>query len=155
MKRNLMKLMTMGTLAAGMIFAQAQTPAQPANPPAGRHGFTARHRANLAQKLNLTDAQKQQAKAIFQQTRQSTQALRQQLKDNHQALAAAIKANNTAEMQRLSTVQGTLMGQMAAARSQAKAQVYALLTPDQKAQADQLQMQRHQHFQNRQKRNNG
>jgi Spy/CpxP family protein refolding chaperone len=152
MKRNMMKLMTMGTLAAGMMFAQAPTPAQPANPPAGRHGYMARHRANLAQKLNLTDAQKQQAKAIFQQTRQSTQALRQQLKENRQAMAAAIKANNTADMQRLSTVQGTLMGQVLAARSQAKAQVYSLLTPEQKAQADQLQQQR---FQTQHHRKNG
>jgi Spy/CpxP family protein refolding chaperone len=97
------------------------------------------------QALNLTDSQKQQAKAIFQQTRETTKPIADQLKQNHEALTAAIKANNVAQIDSLSAQQGTLRGQLLAARSEGRAKFYALLTPDQKAKADQM----HQQFKQR------
>ena len=154
MKTRLMKFAAAAALATGMVFAQ--TPSPSPTPQAGRHHFLQQHMARIAQQLNLTDAQKEQAKAIFQQTRQTAQPVRQQLKQNRQALAAAVKAANDPQIQNLSQMQGNLMGQMVAIRSQAAAKFYALLTPDQRTKADQLRQQFQQRLHNRwSQRNNG
>jgi Spy/CpxP family protein refolding chaperone len=94
-------------------------------------------RRRIAQALNLTDAQKQQAQAIIQQTRQTVQPLRQQSKQNRQALMAAIQAGKgDVEIHQLALTQGNLAGQLAAARLEALAKFYSTLTPEQRAKAD-------------------
>ncbi len=133
-------------LAAGMVFAQAPTttPAQPATPQAreGRHGFVRRHLEHIAQALNLTDSQKQQARTIFQQARQSAQPIRQELKQNREALASAVKnGQGDTEIQKLSTEQGRLLGHLVAIRTEASAKFYQMLTPEQRAKADQMHEQ--------------
>jgi Spy/CpxP family protein refolding chaperone len=117
-------------LAAGMVFAQA--PSSTAQP---RPRAVVRQR--IAQALNLTDAQKQQAQAIIQQTRQTLQPLRQQAKQNRQALMAAIQAGKgEVEIHQLALTQGNLAGQLVAARMEALAKFYSTLTPEQRAKAD-------------------
>jgi periplasmic protein CpxP/Spy len=137
MKRNWMKFAAAGTLAAGIVFAQV-APKVPAGQ--GTHSFARRAMGHqrMIQALNLTDAQKQQAKAIFQQSRQSVQPVMQQLKQNREALQAAVKANDTAKIDQLSATQGQLRGQVMAARAEAMAKVYQILTPEQRAKAEQL-----------------
>jgi Spy/CpxP family protein refolding chaperone len=156
MKSNLTRFAAVAALAAGMSFAQQATPAPqpaPAKPMAGMH---ARIRNRMMQNLNLTDAQKQQAKAIFQQARQTAQPIRQQLQQNREAMAAAVKANDTARIQSLATTQGTLRGQVMAIRAQALAKFYSGLTPDQRAKADQMHQQFRQRLeQRRAQRTNG
>jgi Spy/CpxP family protein refolding chaperone len=144
MKQQIVKFATVAALAAGMALAQA--PATPAAPAQGKgnHAWTARkgaRRQRMMQALNLTDAQKQQAKAIFQQAKQNSQSIRQQLKQNREALAAAVKADDVARIHSLAAQEGTLKGQMLGIRSEAMAKFYGTLTPDQKAKADQLHQQ--------------
>ena len=85
MKKNWIKIAAAGVLAAGLVFAQT-TPANPqakTQPPAQTHKRFARRgmmRHRMMQQLNLTEAQQQQAKAIFQQARQSAQPVVQELK---------------------------------------------------------------------------
>jgi Spy/CpxP family protein refolding chaperone len=93
--------------------------------------------------LNLTDAQKAQAKSIFQGARQSAQPVRQQLMETRKSLRAAIKANDAAQIQQLSATEGHEIGQLAAIRGSAFAKVYQTLTPDQKQKADALEQARH------------
>src|SRR5882672_7891191 len=62
--------------------------------------------------LNLTDAQKAQAKSVFQEARQSAQPVRQQLMETRTSLRAAIEANDTAQIQQLSATEGTEIGQL-------------------------------------------
>ncbi|HWB85205.1 MAG TPA: Spy/CpxP family protein refolding chaperone [Bryobacteraceae bacterium] len=160
MKRHLMNFATVAALAAGMAFAQAP-PAAPAtgSRPAqtGKHArrFMRWHR--MAKALNLTDAQKQQAKSIFQEARQTSQPLAQQLKENRQALMAAVKAGKSdAEIQQLSATQGSVLGQLIAVRTTAASKFYATLTPDQRTKADQMQQQFRQRMgQHRNHPNNG
>ena len=110
--------------------------------------------ARIAQQLNLTDTQKQQAKTIFQQARQTAQPVREQLKQNRQALAEAAKAGNgEAAIQQLSARQGNLLGQMVAVRTEAFAKFYATLTPEQRTKADQLRQQFQQRMLSRQHSN--
>jgi len=145
MKRNILFLAGAAIVATGMIYAQA-TPGTTAPGPQ-RHPFMARRAARVANELGLTDAQKDQAKALFAQARQSAQPLRAQLRENRQALAAAVKAGNEADIQRLSQTSGTLQGQLTAIRTEAMSKFYASLTPEQKAKADQLRQQRRARWQ--------
>jgi Spy/CpxP family protein refolding chaperone len=93
--------------------------------------------------LNLTDAQKTQAKSIFQGARQSAEPVRQQLIETRKSLRAAIKANDTAQIQQLSAAEGKEIGELTAIRGSAFAKVYQTLTPEQKQKADALEQARH------------
>ena len=141
MKTHLTRFAAVAALAAGMAFAQAPaTPAAPQSAPdtaATAPRAAMRHR--MLKALNLTAAQKQQAKTIFQQNKQSVQPIAQQAKQNRAALAAAVKANDTTQIQQLATQQGSLQGQVLAMRSESMAKFYATLTPDQRAKAEQIQ----------------
>src|SRR6476469_5554720 len=113
MKQHLIKFATVAALAAGM--AMAQTPAAPPNPATPRAGraWTAHRgaiRQRMMQALNLSDAQKAQAKTTFQQARQNAQPLAQQLKQNRESLAAAVKANDVAQIHSRAAQQGNLRG---------------------------------------------
>ena len=92
----------------------------------------------MLNELNLTQAQKQQAKSIFQSARQTAQPLTQQLHQDRAALRAAIEAGDNARIQQLSTEMGGLRGNVIAARSQAMAKFYGVLTPDQKTKAQEF-----------------
>lgn len=155
MKHNLMKFATIAAMTAGMALAQ-QAPANPpasANTPAHRP-FARMHR-QMAKALNLTDAQKQQAKAIFQETRQRTQPIRAELRQNRKAMSEAIKADNKADIQKLSKTDGELMGRLLAARNEAKAKFYSLLTPEQRATAQKLHAQFRQRMEQRREQRRG
>src|SRR4051812_46405967 len=136
MKLTFVRFATVAAMAAGMALAQA--PAAPAHPRAGRMIAGQAMRGRMLQALNLTDAQKQQAKSVMQQAKQNAQPLRTQLKANREALAAAVKANDVAQIHSLAAQQGNLQGQLLGIRSEARAKVYATLTPEQKAKADEM-----------------
>jgi Spy/CpxP family protein refolding chaperone len=139
MKLTIARFATVAAMAAGM--AIAQTPAPTAGqdqPRAGKRMAKQAMRGRMARALNLTPAQKEQAKAIHQQARQKAQPLAKQLKANREALAAAVKANDVAQIHSLSAQRGNLQGQLLGIRSEARAKVYATLTPEQKAKADQI-----------------
>ena len=137
-----MRFSVVVALAAGMVCAQApSTTAQ-----LGSAKTAVRPRAvvrqRIAQALNLTDAQKQQAQAIIQQTQQTVQPLRQQSKQNRQALMAAINAGKgDVEIHQLVLTQGNLAGQLVAARAEALAKFYSMLTPEQRAKAALMRQQ--------------
>jgi len=160
MKRHLLKFATVAALAGGMAFAQAPAtaPAPSTYQPqaAGRAGkLRAAIRHRLVQALNLSAAQKQQAKAVFQQAKQDAQPIAQQLKQNREALTAAVKANDVSQIQTLSAQQGNLRGQVLAIRSEAMAKFYSSLTPEQRAKADQIQQKIMQRLMQLRKANNG
>ncbi len=125
----------------------------------GSKGMRGNHLAFLANALNLTDAQKAQAKVLFQDARQKSQPVRQQLQSARQNLEQAIKTDNQAGIQTAANSMSQLQSQLIVIRSGAMAQFYQQLTPDQKAKADQLEsqfkgrfkngmMMRHQGFRN-------
>ena len=147
MKPNLMKIAAAATLAVGMAFAQSAAPTPKTESQSKARPFARGPWAHerMMNQLNLTAAQKAQAKTIFETARQNAKPLRDQLMQNHQSLWAAVKANDTAQIQKLSTEQGNLHGQLAANRSLAMAQFYQILTPEQRAKADQM----HQNMQTR------
>lgn len=153
MQRNVIRLASVAALAAGMAFAQGPAPRPRAQQggPAMRMVLGGTMPQWVLRQLNLTDSQKQQAKAIFQDARQSSQPLQVQMKPNRQALTAAVKQNNGPQIQQLSVAIGNLQGQLLSIRSEAMAKFYALLTPDQQAKLDQAQRRFGQGWQRQQR----
>jgi len=138
-----MTLIGTGALAAGLLLAQ---PAMGRR--AWRNGGAApgepAHRglAFIAGYLNLTADQKTQAQAIVEDARTQVQALAPQLKDQRQAIRDAAKNNaddNTIQL--LATKQGELHSQLAAIRIKSMVKFYKMLTPEQKAKAEELRGQ--------------
>jgi Spy/CpxP family protein refolding chaperone len=140
MKNSIVRFAGMAALASGMMFAQAPAPpSQPQSPAQRWQQRRGRMFDRMAARLNLTDAQKEQARAIMQSARQSGRPIAQQLKQNRLALRDAVKAGKSdADIDQLAASTGTLMGQATAIRTKAFAKVYALLTPEQRTKADQL-----------------
>jgi len=93
----------------------------------------------LAGYLSLTEAQKTQAKAIFDAAATASETARGQAQTANEALRTAVKANATdAEFDRLGAALGAVEGQMAAIQAKASAKFYALLTAEQKAKYDEM-----------------
>jgi Spy/CpxP family protein refolding chaperone len=145
-------------LAGGMLLAATPEVSTQPNTPAPQHQRWQRRSAWIANYLNMTDAQKAQAKAEFQAARASMQPVRQQLSQLRQQMMQAVKANDTAQIQQLSAQEGSLRGQLLAAHSEVLAKVYSNLTPAQRAKADQLpahfRQMRERRMQNRQNGSN-
>lgn len=120
----------------------------------GKRGHRGGHKGMgmMFRGLDLTDAQKEQMKAIGQANRESTKSLRDQMKANGEQLAQAT-ANGTfneAQVQAIAQQQGVLHAQMIVAREKVKSQMFAILTPEQKAKAAEMKEQFKQKMQERQ-----
>ena len=105
----------------------------------GRHGMMGER---LAEKLNLTDAQKEQIRAIKQETREQNAAFFQSLRQTRQDLRAAREANDTAKLDALKGTLESQHAQMKQIRDAENAKISALLTAEQNAKWQQLQAQR-------------
>lgn len=155
MKNNWLRFAAATAIAGGMILGAQEMSNPPAPPAAQQHQRGAR----MARYLNLTPAQQAQAKAEFQAVRQSTMPIRQQLKQIHAGLFQAVRANDTARIDQLSAQAANLKGQISAMRNEARAKLYTMLTPEQRAKADQLpahlRQMRQRRMQNQQNPNNG
>lgn len=82
--------------------------------------------------LNLTAAQQEQAKPLFNNERDATKNLFDSMKQAEDALTAAEKSNQPdSELDRLANAVGAVHAQMAAIHAKAMARFYAMLTPDQ------------------------
>lgn len=91
----------------------------------------------LAGYLSLTDAQKTQAKAIFDAAATSLETLSGTAASARDALTAAVKASATdSEIDRLAAAVGTVHGQMAGVNAKAMVKFRGILTAEQKAKLD-------------------
>jgi Spy/CpxP family protein refolding chaperone len=127
----------------------AQTPATPKAPsdsgyhrggrpqgefrrgPGGREG-----RGFFARDLNLTEAQKAQAKAIRQKYQPQNQALRDRAKPFMEAARAARQKGDTAAVRSNMAQAGQVMQSGQSIRTQEMAEFRAVLTPEQQAKFD-------------------
>lgn len=148
MKIIVTRVLGAGILAAGLMAAQAPPPAAPQQPgqmQMGRGMMRGRGMmmnrgmmmGRMAQRLNLTDAQKTQAKEIFQAARESAKPVAADLATARKALRDAVKANAPdPQLDQLSAKVGTLEGQLTAIRTKAFSKFYnTVLTQEQRDQA--------------------
>jgi Spy/CpxP family protein refolding chaperone len=150
MKNNLIRLATVAAMAGGMAFAQApaKMPQQP--PAAHRMERRGEFHEQMMQALNLSDTQKQEAKAIFGQARETSKPYREELKQNREAMFAAIKADDSARIHTLASKEATSRAKMVEIRSDAMAKFYTKLTPEQRVKFDQFHQQMKQRWEQRQ-----
>lgn len=116
----------------------------------GRGEFGAR----FAEKLNLTEAQKEQIKTIRTNNREQNKAFFEQSRETFQQFREAKKANDTAKLEQLKPALEKQRAQMKAFRDAERQQILALLTPEQRTKFDALQAEREaRHGQRGQRRN--
>jgi Spy/CpxP family protein refolding chaperone len=137
MKNTWLRFAAAAAIAGGMLLAAQEVDSQPA-PPAVAQPHRHDGGARLARYLNLTPAQRAQAKAEFQAAHQSAQPIRRQLKQVRLAMFQAVRANDTAKIDQLSAQEAGLKGQISAMRHEAFAKLYSTLNPEQRAKADRL-----------------
>lgn len=101
--------------------------------------------------LDLTDAQKEQMKAIAEASRESSKTLHDQLRANREQLAKVTEngAFDEVQVQALAQQAGVLHAQMIVAKERVKSQMFAILTPEQKAKAAELKEQSKQRMEAR------
>ena len=116
----------------------------------GRHG-RGQMGAKMAEKLNLSDAQKQQLKDMNQSFREQNKPLFQAFRQNMKDLRAAKQSNDTAKADSIKATLQSQRAELKQLRQQQQQRFLSILTPDQRAQFDQLKAERaarraqHQH----------
>ena len=128
-------------LGASLAFAAPQNPNGQWQGHKGHHGFMSE---KMAQKLNLSDAQKAQVKEIKMQSREENKAFFESARSTFEAYRAAKQANDTAKLQQLQPAVDANKAQMKAIREQERAKILSVLTPDQRAQLDAMRAQHQQ-----------
>ncbi len=137
-------LIAFAAVLMGSVIAKSQTAddAQPAPPMHGHHigmGMEG-HMHFLAAKLNLTDDQKTQMKAIFQKEKPNMQPLHQQERQIDQQLRQYVEGNfDQAKVAALAGQKAQIQAQITVEETKIHNQLYQLLTDDQKAQLKQME----------------
>jgi periplasmic protein CpxP/Spy len=101
----------------------------------------------FAQKLNLTDAQKQQVRDLNKSFRQDNEAFFKSFRQTMQDYRAAKEANDTAKLGALKSTVESQRAQMKQLRDAQEQKILPILTPDQRAQYQALKAEaaaRHQ-----------
>jgi Spy/CpxP family protein refolding chaperone len=136
MKNTLLGLAMM--IAISSVVALAQDPRQEdfGRDPQGRRPTRI---DLLTRRLDLTDAQQQQARTIFSASDEARRELWKSLEKAREDLNNAVKTGATdQQIDKVAGAVGTLMGQLAANEAKARAKFRAILTPEQRQRFDEL-----------------
>jgi len=153
-----MKKFTIGFLVFAMVaiitvFAFAQRGDK------GKHerGFGHRGFERMAEKLNLTDAQKAQVKQISEASRAKVKPLRENMRANRQQLKSLTENEpfNEAQVQTIANQQGAIAAQIIVEKERTKWEIFQILTVEQRAQAKQLKEQMEERFKGRFNKSDG
>jgi len=98
--------------------------------------------ARFAEKLNLTDAQKQQWKAVQESFRQDNKAFFAESRQTREDFRAAMKAGDTAKANSLKATMESQRAQMKQLRAAMEPKLTAILTAEQRAQYDTMKAER-------------
>ena len=128
----------------GSVIAKSQTAEDaPPAPPMHGHGMEMGmegHMQFMAAKLNLTDDQKTQMKAVMQKERPTMQPLHQQEHQIDQQLRQYVEGNfDQAKVAALAGQKAQIQAQLTVEETKIHNQLYQLLTDDQKTQLKQME----------------
>lgn len=156
MKKFITGFTVFALVAIGTILAFAQKKSDGGGKWGGR-GFGGHHRGGferLAEKLDLTDAQKEQVKQITEASRAKIKPLMESVRANRQKMET-LTANgqfDEAQIQTVAQEQGAISAQLIVEKERAKWQIFQILTDEQKAQAAQLKEQMKERFKDKAKK---
>ena len=108
----------------------------------GKRGNRGEFGAKFAEKLNLTDAQKNQIKAIHSETREQNAAFFQSFRETREQLREARQANDTAKAEGLKATLKSQHEQMKQIRDAERQRILSILTPEQRTQLEQMKAER-------------
>ena len=134
-KKSLVILALVTVLVIGGIFALAQ---RSRHHGVGRPGMHGRGVMMALRALDLTDEQKTKVKEIMEASKSTVQPIREQMKANHQKLADLKGSFDEAAVSEIAKNRGDLTAQLIVARQRVKSEIFAILTDEQKAKAEQL-----------------
>ena len=105
--------------------------------------------SHMTRDLNLTDAQQAQAKDILAKSKPAMQASFQQMHQAHQAMSQLVTSGNFDEnkAREIATQQSQSMIEMEVQHAKTMAELFQILTPDQKAKAIQTMKEHEQRMQ--------
>ena len=110
--------------------------------PAGNCGEHRKHHCGhrLLEKLNLTDAQKNQMHSIMTEERPKIKPLVQNLKEGRDQLRTLRKSGqfDEAKVRAIAKGQADIRTELIVEKERVKSKIYAILTPEQRAQAEQM-----------------
>lgn len=140
-KATIVTTIAIVVLAIGAIFAIAQRAGGEGRRGPGGFGKGGHERGGMMFRgLDLTDEQKTQVKSIMDASREKLQPVHEAMKANHEKLADLTKngAFDEAQVTEIANAQGALHAQMIVERQRTQAQVFQLLTDEQKAKAAEM-----------------
>jgi protein CpxP len=115
------------------------------------HGgmFSERMLQHMTEYLNLTDAQQSQIKELMAKQKPAMQPLFQQMAQSHQQMLQLVTSGNFDESKArdIASQQAQTVTAMEVQKASLEAQIYQLLTPDQKTKAMQFISQQQQRWQ--------
>lgn len=143
MKKVVVAIAAAAVLVTGVVFVIAQKRSR-GDGHMGRHGGP----GMFLRGLDLTDDQKAKAKEIFDASRTSVEPLMKQLHENRQKIAGLGTDGkfDQAQVEAAAAEQGSLTSQLIVERAKAKAQVFAILTDEQKAKAAEMRTKAGERF---------
>ena len=119
--------------AAALLVAQSQP-----KPPSPEE--MVQHRVSyMTTVLSLSNAQQQQAIAIFTTAAKDASAVHDSLRSAHESLSTAVKSNDNAAIEQAAVTIENLIAQLTAARAKGEATFYQILTADQQNKMTQLE----------------
>ena len=144
----------LAAILGGTATATLAQGAGPHGPGRGLRGGLARFDDFGLRGIELTDAQRDQIRAIRESHREATRAVHSKLRDAHRALAEAARADtiDEAAIRARSTEVATAMADEAILRAKVRNEVLAVLTAEQQAKLKEQREARQQRMQERQKR---
>jgi Spy/CpxP family protein refolding chaperone len=134
-------------IAAGVVMAAAQDGQEPGQPPRHRGGMPpppppggVPDIEHLSRALSLTEAQTAELKPFLDTEHATIDALRKKLDDAHKQLETATANGQFEESQvrTLASQQAQTMTDLIVEQERVKAKIYNVLTPDQRAKAEQM-----------------
>ena len=127
----------------GSVVARSQTTENAAPPPMHRHGMgmgMEGHLQFLSAKLNLTDDQKTQMKAILEKEHPAMKPLHQQEREIEQQLRQYVEGTfDEAKVAALAAQKGQIQAALTVQETRTHNELYQLLTADQKTQLKQME----------------
>jgi protein CpxP len=111
--------------------------------PGGPHGGPGDMMEHMSRALNLTDAQKTQVKAIMDAERAATEPSRGKIEEIHKQIEATVTSGqfDEAQVRALAGQASQIMTDEMVEHVRAHAKIFALLTPEQRAKAQEMHKQ--------------
>jgi len=154
MKKATIAILAIVVLVLGGIFIFAQKGKRDGF---GGRGFGGRGFERIAQKLNLSDEQKTQVKTIMEDSKTRLKPLMESMRESHKQ-AETLGTDgvfNEEQVNQIANSQSETMKQLFIEKEKTKAQIFAILTPEQRAEAAKMKDMFKERFKGKGKRRFG